>query len=130
VTQIIFECIIWLKIQTRLLWGTYRKFFFLNSKYKCKKTVVYHLVNGCTVLLHTENSKSDRLKVTLLCSTLTLSQTATSNITFNLSFLLFSGDKLQFLPRDALRAKHGLAIICRLSVSPFIRLSVCDVGGS
>ena len=56
-----------------------------NNKYKIvKKTVVYHLVNGCTVLLHIENSKNDRLKVTLLCSTLTFSQTATSNITFNI----------------------------------------------
>jgi len=31
-----------------------------------KKTVVYHLVNGSTVLLHIENSKNDRLKVILL----------------------------------------------------------------
>jgi len=61
-----------------------------NSKYKCKKTVVYHLVNGSTVLLRIENSKNDRLKVILLCSTLTFSQTAASNITFSLSFLLFS----------------------------------------
>jgi len=41
-------------------------------------------------LLGIENSKNDRLKVILLCSTLTCSQTATSNITFSLSFLLFS----------------------------------------
>jgi len=41
------------------------------------------------VLLHIENSKNDRLKVILLCGTLTR-QTATSNITFSLSFLLFS----------------------------------------
>jgi len=48
-----------------------------------KKTVVYHLVDGCTVLLHIENSKNDKLKVILLCSTLAFTQTATSNITFN-----------------------------------------------
>jgi len=42
------------------------------------------------VLLRIENSKNDRLKVILLCSVLTFSQTATSNITFSLSFLLFS----------------------------------------
>ena len=36
-----------------------------NSKYKCKKTVVYHLVNGSMVLLRIENSKNDRLKVIL-----------------------------------------------------------------
>jgi len=30
------------------------------------KTVVYHLVNGSTVLLRIENSKNDRLKVILL----------------------------------------------------------------
>ena len=35
-------------------------------KDKCKKTVVYHLVNGSTVLLRIENSKNDRLKVILL----------------------------------------------------------------
>ena len=62
--------------------------------YRCllmmQKTVVNHLVNGCTVLLYIENSKNDKLKVILLCSTLTFSQTATSNITFSLSFLLFS----------------------------------------
>jgi len=34
--------------------------------YKCKKTVVYHLVNGSAVLLRIENSKNDRLKVLLL----------------------------------------------------------------
>jgi len=61
-----------------------------NSKHKCKKTVVYHLVNGSTVLLDIENSKNDRLKVILLGSTLIFSQTATSNTTFSLSFLLFS----------------------------------------
>ena len=33
---------------------------------KCKKTVVYHLVNGSTVLLRIENGKNDRLKVILL----------------------------------------------------------------
>ena len=55
-----------------------------------EKTVVYHLVNGSMVLLRIENSKNDRLKVILLCGTLTFSQTATSNITFSLSFLLFS----------------------------------------
>jgi len=33
---------------------------------KCKKTVVYHLVNGSTMLLRIENSKNDRLKVILL----------------------------------------------------------------
>jgi len=33
---------------------------------KCKKTVVYHLVNGSTVLLRIENSKIDKLKVILL----------------------------------------------------------------
>jgi len=44
-----------------------------------KKTVVYNLVNGSTVLLHIENSKNDMLKVILLCrpSTLTFSQTVT-----------------------------------------------------
>ena len=62
----------------------------VDNWYKCKKTVVYHLVNGSTVLLRIENSKNDRLKVILLCNTLTFSQTATSNITFSLSFLLFS----------------------------------------
>jgi len=31
-----------------------------------KKTVAYHLVNGCRVLLHIKNSKNDRLKVILL----------------------------------------------------------------
>jgi len=56
-----------------------------NSKYKCKKTVVNHLVNGSTVLLRIENSKNDRLKVILLCSMLTFSQTATTyNSTFSL----------------------------------------------
>jgi len=40
------------------------------------------------VLLRIENSKNDRLKVILLYSMLTFSQTATSNITFSLSFLL------------------------------------------
>jgi len=54
------------------------------------KTVVYHLVTGSTVLLRIENCKNDRLKVILLCSTLTFSQTATSNSTFSLSFMLFS----------------------------------------
>jgi len=52
--------------------------------------VVYHLVDGSMVLLHIENSKNDRLKVILLCSTLTFIQTATRNITFSLSILLFS----------------------------------------
>jgi len=36
------------------------------KSYKCKKTVVYHLANGSTVLLRIENSKNDRLKVILL----------------------------------------------------------------
>jgi len=37
------------------------------NDHKCKKkTVVYHLVNGCTVLLRIENSTNDRLKVILL----------------------------------------------------------------
>jgi len=31
-----------------------------DPKYNCKKTEVYQLVNGCTVLLHIENSKNDR----------------------------------------------------------------------
>jgi len=31
-----------------------------------KKTVVYHPLNGCAVLLPIENSKNDRLKVILL----------------------------------------------------------------
>ena len=60
------HCIKWCKLP----WVT-------PNIYSCKKTVVYHLVNGCTVLLHIENSKNDRLKVILLCSTLTFRQTAT-----------------------------------------------------
>ena len=35
-------------------------------KINVKKTLVYHLVNGCTVLLHIENSKNYTLKVILL----------------------------------------------------------------
>ena len=73
---------------------TYGCNLYTGATYSRNLTVVYHLVNGCTVLLvfllHTENSTNDRLKVILLCSTLTMSQTATSNITFSLSFLLFS----------------------------------------
>ena len=38
----------------------------ISTSDKCKKTVVYHLVNGSTVLLRIENSKNDRLKVILL----------------------------------------------------------------
>jgi len=36
------------------------------DKINVKKNVVYHLVNGSTVLLRIENSKNDRLKVILL----------------------------------------------------------------
>jgi len=39
--------------------------FILIAKINIKK-LVYHLVNGCTVLLCIENSKNDRLKVILL----------------------------------------------------------------
>jgi len=84
VTQIIFECRLDLVTMGHL--HEIKKTANINVK----KTVVYHLVNGSMVLLRTENSKNDTLMVIFLCSVLTFSQTATSNITFRLSFLLFS----------------------------------------
>jgi len=44
--------------------GSKRQLMSINVK----KTVVYHLVNGSTVLLRIENSKNDRLKVILLAA--------------------------------------------------------------
>ena len=55
-----------------------------------KKTVVYHLVNGSTVLLRIENSKNDRLKAILLTAVSLNVNVLHSSITFRLSFLLFS----------------------------------------
>ena len=43
-----------------------REILLLLQEIIVKKTVVYHIVNGCTVFLHIENSKNDRLKVILL----------------------------------------------------------------
>ena len=55
-----------------------------------KKTLVYHLVNGSTVLLRIENGKNDRLKLVLLVAVLMNVNVLHNNITFSLSFLLFS----------------------------------------
>jgi len=58
---------------------------YVHTNNKCKKTVVYHLVNGSMVLLRIENSKNDRLKVILLVAVWLNVNTLHSNITFSLS---------------------------------------------
>ena len=47
-----------------------------------------------------------------------------SLVRFYLGFLLFG-----FYRAMHFSAKRGIAIACRLSVRPSVRLSVCDVGG-
>jgi len=80
-------------LSVNYLWNPFNYTMSVNvdiQKNQCKKTVVYHLVNGSTLLLCIKNSKNDRLNVILLVAIWLNVNVLHSSITFSLSFLLFS----------------------------------------